>query len=359
VYDAFEENDTAYMVMEFLEGQTLAQELEQRGGCLPEAELIGLARVVADSLETMHAQGVLHHDIKPDNVMVVRGGPAGAGVPRVVLIDFGAAGVFLGDGPIRQSLVVTPGYAPLEQYARQARRGPFTDVYALAATLYHLATGVQAPSATDRAAGVLLKSPREINPALSRAFDRAVLHALEMRVDRRPQSARDFFSELAEGGRTAAAVRPARTPLVLRVGQDQTRPSGLATLSAARAEHLRRAVELLSSFEAGGAATPAHDGSLTCPVCRGATLADPARADGAIPCPFCRAGEIRARLSLDAGDRCPGCRTGRLNALTSDALARCPVCIVGRVRCLPRRAREDGGSWRGLHRACRDQGGGP
>ena len=148
VYDVFEENATVYMVMEYLRGENLGHKLERCGKPLPESELVAIMEPIVDALDGMHAQGVLHRDIKPENIMLADGN----GTVRPVLIDFGSARDFVGGATIRHSVVLTPGYAPLEQYTESQRRGPFTDVYALAATLYHLATGVQPPPATDFAA---------------------------------------------------------------------------------------------------------------------------------------------------------------------------------------------------------------
>src|SRR4051812_9838425 len=188
VYGTFEENGTAYMVMELLRGTTLASLVEERGA-LPEAEAVGYAVRVGEALEAIHRAGLLHRDIKPDNIMLADDG-------RVVLIDFGTARAFAAGKTGRMTTLVTPGYAPLEQYGAEARFGPFTDVYALGATLYHLLTGRMPAAATDRVLGVELVPPRTLNPSVGRAVNDAVLQALELRVDARPQSAREFVATL-------------------------------------------------------------------------------------------------------------------------------------------------------------------
>jgi serine/threonine-protein kinase len=209
VYDTFSENNTSYMVMEFLRGKSLGVLLEERG-VIPEREAVGYIRRAGEALEVVHAASLLHRDLKPDNLIVTEDG-------RVVLIDFGTARTFAAGKTGRMTTMVTPGYAPLEQYGREVRFGAFTDIYALAATLYHLLTGQMPAPATDRASGVDLKPPRAVNPAVSQTVSDAVMWALEMRIDRRPQTVRAFIDALAH--------RPRRAPPDV-APPPQTDPSG-------------------------------------------------------------------------------------------------------------------------------------
>ncbi len=175
VHAAFEANNTAYLVMEYVRGQTLAALLLERGGRLDEAEVLAYVQRAAEALEVVHAAELLHRDIKPDNLMVSPDG-------RVVLLDFGTAREFSAGQTQRHSVLITPGYAPLEQYAQQAQHGPYTDVYALAATTYHLLTGVLPVAATDRAAGVELPPLQQLRPEVSAAVAEAVMAGLAMRA---------------------------------------------------------------------------------------------------------------------------------------------------------------------------------
>jgi serine/threonine protein kinase len=202
VYGTFEENHTAYMVMELLRGQTLGQLLQQRGG-LPEQEAVGYIARVGEALEVVHVANLLHRDLKPDNIMLTDDG-------GVVLIDFGTARAFAAGKTGRMTTMVTPGYAPLEQYGRDVRFGPFTDIYALGATLYHALTGQQPASATDRAIGVDLVPPSKLNPAVSVGIDDVVMWSMKMRVAERPQSVREFLAALRSSSRIAPS--PAPTP---------------------------------------------------------------------------------------------------------------------------------------------------
>jgi serine/threonine protein kinase len=154
IYDVFEENNTAYMVMEFIEGKNLLDLLNERGGVMDEKEAIGYITQVAEALEAVHQAGYLHRDIKPENIMVTRNG-------RAVLVDFGIARQFIAQKTQTMKPFLTPGYAPLEQYSPRARFGPPLDIYALGATLYHLLTGQVPPPAPDRHQGVDLKPPHQ------------------------------------------------------------------------------------------------------------------------------------------------------------------------------------------------------
>src|SRR4051812_31887742 len=209
VYPAFEENNTAYMVMEYLRGTSLEGLLEERG-LLPEREAVGYIVRVGEALQVVHAASLLHRDIKPGNIMLTDDG-------RVVLIDFGTARTYTAGKTGRMTTMVTPGYAPLEQYGQKVRFGPFTDIYALGATLYHLLTGHMPADATDRVTGVVLQAPHEVNSAVSEGVSAAVMWAMEIRVDQRPQTVGVFTAALLAGlpaptGVTAPAARTSQPP---------------------------------------------------------------------------------------------------------------------------------------------------
>jgi serine/threonine protein kinase len=217
VYTSFEENNTAYMVMELLLGKTLLQLVEERGP-LPEQEAIAYIEQAGAALAVVHAANLLHRDIKPDNLVAIEDG-------RVVLVDFGTAREFAAGRTRRMTAMLTPGYAPLEQYSQQARFGPFTDIYALGGTLYYLLTGQAPPAATDRIQGVSLPPPHVLNPGISRVVSDAVTWALEMQVQGRPQSASEFLGALRRQTtrpRPAPAGGAARKPFRFENGEAST-----------------------------------------------------------------------------------------------------------------------------------------
>lgn len=202
IYGFFEENNSAYVVMEYLKGKTLAALVQERGP-LPEWEALSYAEKIGAALAVVHGAGLLHRDIKPDNVIVTDDG-------RVVLVDFGTAREFAAAKTRHMTAMLTPGYAPLEQYGQHARFGPFTDTYALGATLYHLLTGQLPPPATDRAAGVDLAPPQRVNRNISPHVGDAIVWAMQVRADKRPQQVADFLRALSSP--RAPAPAPGVTP---------------------------------------------------------------------------------------------------------------------------------------------------
>ncbi|MEL6494122.1 MAG: serine/threonine-protein kinase [Cyanobacteria bacterium J06623_7] len=189
VFYYFEENNTAYMVMEYLQGKTLAELLKRGQGQLSETRALKYIAKIGEALEILHRAQFLHRDIKPDNIMLAEDG-------RVVLIDFGAARDFTSSSTARYTTMLTPGYAPLEQYGRALKYGAFTDIYALGSTLYYLLTGEAPVSAIERAAGVELKTVKEVAPHVSRHVSEAIALAMKMEVPERLQSVRQFLDLL-------------------------------------------------------------------------------------------------------------------------------------------------------------------
>lgn len=207
----FEESSTAYMVMEFLKGKTLMLLLQERG-VLPESEAIRYMEEIGEALTAVHGAGLIHRDIKPENVMVCEDG-------RVVLIDFGLNKKLeqLGSHATRPLSATThlgsEGYAPPEQHLAHGIAGAFTDVYALGATLYHLLTGQVPVSAPQRAMGSDLMPPDRVNPNVGHAASQAVMRAMALKSDERPQSVREFLDLLR--GNVASRVTPPPLPSIL------------------------------------------------------------------------------------------------------------------------------------------------
>ena len=124
----FEENDTAYLVMDYYEGTSLNRYLEQKGGRIPEKLALNIMMPILDGLREVHEKGFLHRDIKPHNIYLTQRA-------RPILLDFGAARFAMGERSRSLSVLLTPGYAPYEQYHKKGRQGLWTDIYACGATL--------------------------------------------------------------------------------------------------------------------------------------------------------------------------------------------------------------------------------
>ncbi len=202
VHNFFQAANTAYMVMELLHGTTLRERLETKGR-FNETEVLTLARKIGVALQAVHETGLLHRDIKPDNIFACNDG-------RLVLLDFGLSARLEVDayGTRRLDSLIrfgTPGYAPPEQYTQGTTQNTASDVYSLAATLYHLLTGIVPPTATDRAFGTPLEPPSRLITGVSPAMEHTLLRALRLDAGQRPQSVSDFVERLNAGAQLLTA----------------------------------------------------------------------------------------------------------------------------------------------------------
>jgi serine/threonine protein kinase len=195
----FRDNGTAYMVMEFLDGMTFEEFLGQRGGKVPFETSLRIMVPVIDTLAAVHAEGILHRDISPDNIHLAKTG-------KVKLMDFGAARNALSQKSRNLSVILKEGYAPEEQYRSSGIQGPWTDVYATAATLYHSITGKLPPAALDRAAEDNIQAPSQVGVAVPASSERALMKALAVRSLDRYQSMEDFKAALTEPVAAAPVV---------------------------------------------------------------------------------------------------------------------------------------------------------
>jgi serine/threonine protein kinase len=189
VSDFFVEAGLPYMVMEYIRGETLGDAFVLPGITLPEATAIHYIRQIGAALQVVHNNGLLHRDVKPDNII------QRLGTQEVVLIDFGIAREF--NGSVRQTHtgLVSEGYSPIEQYLTQAPRTPATDVYGLAATLYALLTA-QVPMPALLRDREQMPSPRELQPHLSAAVNQAVMRGMAVESRFRPATVAEWLQLL-------------------------------------------------------------------------------------------------------------------------------------------------------------------
>lgn len=212
VRDYFEENNTAYIVMEFLEGKSLHQVLKERGR-LSVTEALEMTEPLMTALEKIHAHGLIHRDISPANIMQLPDG-------RMKLLDFGAARQYT-DSEKSLSIILKPGYAPEEQYNKRGDQGPWSDVYALCATIYKMITGVTPDNAVDRMFGTELKKPSELGVDITPVQEAVLMKGLAVKSADRIRSMdelRKAFAgeiEIAEpdnAGRKGAQADAAEKP---------------------------------------------------------------------------------------------------------------------------------------------------
>ncbi|MBK3772716.1 protein kinase [Azospirillum brasilense] len=188
VQDFFEENETAYIVMELLDGRTLKRHVSENGGRIAARPTLALLSPIIKALHAVHEQGLIHRDISPDNIFLTSSGDR-------KLLDFGAARHAAGKSA-DLTVILKPGYAPPEQYAPDGKQGPWTDVYALCATAYFALTGKTPPDATSRFMSDRVPRLAEGGATVPPGFEKVLLSGLSMRWQDRPRSMRDLLVAL-------------------------------------------------------------------------------------------------------------------------------------------------------------------
>ena len=228
-----------YLVMDFVQGRNLASLMAERGGALPEGEVLPWIDQVCDALTYLHSQlrPIIHRDVKPQNIIIT---PAG----RAMLVDFGTSKIADGGALTRPGgRAVTAGFSPPEQYGMAGHTGVHSDIYALGATLYAALTGCAPPDSVDRLQGnATLAPPRQLNPAISRNVETAILKAMEPDAAKRFGKIGELQNALAGGEAPLPVTRAASPPLpVTRRAEEDDRdrrapaarlPKGLVALAA-------------------------------------------------------------------------------------------------------------------------------
>ena len=237
IYRFWEQNNTGYMAMRFYEGQTLKRILQDNPSFVTEAWLKVMLQSILEALEALYKVQILHRDISPENIMIQNNGEA-------VLLDFGAARQIISDMTQSLTVILKPGYAPIEQYADDPSmlQGPWTDLYSLAAVMYVAITRKSPPSSVAR----MIKDPIALlatgdYPGYSRTFLAAIDQALAVRPEHRPQSIAAFrallgIEDLAPPPKAAqpttrtgqanekkSVARPAAAPLAAAIKPAATR----------------------------------------------------------------------------------------------------------------------------------------
>jgi eukaryotic-like serine/threonine-protein kinase len=188
VYEWFATNNTAYIVMELIAGQSLYDILQQKG-YLPETQVTKYLITICEALKVIHNQGFLHRDLKPENILINM-------QDQPILIDFGNAREFIANKTHNMTVIITAGIAPLEQYGQIQRRDQRLDIYSLCATMYNLITGQLPPTAPDRMQNDLLIPPNQFpHVKISPILESVILKGLKIKIEDRF----DTVDQLIEG----------------------------------------------------------------------------------------------------------------------------------------------------------------
>ena len=205
VHEFFEENNTAYIVMEFLEGISYKQYIEDCGGRVDCGTAVGVAVSVLGALRELHKEKIIHRDVSPDNIFLVLDAP-GASQYRVKLIDFGAARFSSGDEEKTLSIILKPGYAPPEQYRNKSKQGPWTDIYAVGAVLYCAITGERPEESVNRLVEDRLVPPSRFVKGLPQYLEDSILRAMALNQELRFQNV-DQFQEALQNQTKVLSVK--------------------------------------------------------------------------------------------------------------------------------------------------------
>ena len=202
IYDYFQTNNTAYYVMEYIDGMTM-QAYIAKYGKVSAALFNPIFKGLSEDISTLHGMGIIHRDISPDNIMITRTG-------RMKLIDFGSARNF--EGSRNLTVNIKRNFAPIEQYSEKGQ-GPYTDVYSLAATLYYCFSGKVVPPAIDRAEGALYVPLMNLNQEITPKQNSAINKALSVLPADRYQTVSEFSADFFdEGERSCSGLAQEITP---------------------------------------------------------------------------------------------------------------------------------------------------
>ena len=210
--DFFEINNTAYIVMEYLEGVTLKQYLRENKRIDAE-DLVELLVPLIEALDEIHSQGLIHRDISPDNIMVLPDG-------RIKLMDFGAARDYTEFGEKSLSIVLKPGYAPPEQYQTHGIQGPWTDIYALCATMYKCITGENPPDAIERVMDDSLKKISEFGIVIPPQEEADIIKGMSVSAKDRYQDIKDLCEDLYGGYEETSVSENKESEIKIETGSE-------------------------------------------------------------------------------------------------------------------------------------------
>lgn len=230
VYDFFEQNGTAYIVMEYLRGKSLSKYTKDMGGMLDVNTATNFLMDTINALEIVHSTGMVHRDISPDNLFVQNNG-------TIKLIDFGAARESYGYEDKTLSIVLKPNFAPPEQFQKKSRQGPWTDIYALGATIYKVLTGKMPPESIGRYMEDDLIPPSHLNSTVPKYYDNIMLKMMALKIEDRFQNANELRKEILKHVDVNVAGKQPTPPLSNYGNTNYDTPSSHRTTSGYQTEN--------------------------------------------------------------------------------------------------------------------------
>ena len=222
----FDENDTSYFVMDYIEGISFKTYIANHGGKISVEETLNVMIPVLRALTAVHAEGFIHRDVTPDNIYITKDG-------IVKLLDFGSARYSIGDKSKSLDVILKVGYAPKEQYIRRSRQGPFTDVYSCAACFYAAITGFLPPESLERLDEDTLVPISQCGIEISEYLDKAILKGLAVQPEDRFQNAQEFLDAIESQRVVEVPVSGAAAPAPERKKVKPALIAGIAALVVA------------------------------------------------------------------------------------------------------------------------------
>ena len=246
----FDENDTSYFVMDYIEGISFKTYIANHGGRVSVEDTLNVMIPVLRALTAVHQEGFIHRDVTPDNIYITKDG-------MVKLLDFGSARYSIGDKSKSLDVILKVGYAPKEQYIRRSRQGPFTDVYSCAACFYAALTGFLPPESLERLDNDTLVPVSQCGVDIPEYLDKAILKGLAVQPENRFQSAAEFL-EAIESQQVVEV--PGNTPAQSATSPEKkrVRPALIAGIAAAVVAVLGIGIAIGGG---GGGTTPASGGN--------------------------------------------------------------------------------------------------
>lgn len=197
VTDFFSEFNSAYIVMDYLDGMNLKRAVNKFGGILSYNNSLQVLYKISNALIEVHKAGILHRDISPENIFITKDG-------KIILIDFGAA---RNRDSEHMSVLIKPGYAPPEQYKRDGNQGPWTDIYALASTFYYIVSGKHITPARERLIEDNMPPLCDVAPSVSKELSDVIAKAMRLDYTARYQNVREFLSDVQNAVGTKSSKR--------------------------------------------------------------------------------------------------------------------------------------------------------